>query len=327
MNRASGGSEGQRDAESVRQAARAVEKVRKIPDTFREFSVSAADAARVHRIDPGALERLLDLGLPHSGTGSDRRFDRLDLDNIGIDLRLPCPRWTAMRWWSRALPDRITPGVTAYDLVLKTDCPTPERPHDCEVVFYPGTVKPGEPAAVRRRPHEEYRIELTTQWVDHCFGEPFTVLIGEILPIEFHLMPKPLTADPGFAATAGLADCRMATDLLARTANRLGLPVRPVAGLFLARPFAIRHWWIEVLDDGVWVAADPFLLNAFLRWGITDPSRWPVSRSPSGVLWELAVPSMPMASHGGESAKTVKALSAPRPAAADRRTAPESIAS
>lgn len=294
--------------------AHAVDKAGRIPGSLKQFTVDAADAARLHGIGSELQQRLLDLGLAHRGSGAERRFDRLDLDNIGIDLRLPCPRWTAMRWWSRSLPARVVPGPSEYDLVLRTECPTPELEHACEVVFHPGTVKSGEPADVSRRPLEEYRIELTTQWTDHCFGEAFSALIAEILPVEFHLMPEPLVSDPGFVAAAGLADCRMATAFLTRAAARLGVPARPVAGLFLARPFALRHWWIELLDDGAWIAADPFLLNTFQRWGITQSAHWPANRSPSGVLWQLAVPATPIASHGGVPMKNVNVLSSPRPA-------------
>lgn len=313
------------EAPGAREAL-AVGKVARIPESFKEFAVSAADAVRVHGVGSALQERLLDLGLAHRGTGSNRRFDRLDLDNIGIDLRLSCPRWTAMRWWSRSLPPRVAPGPSGYDLVLRADCPTPDRTHACELVFHPGTVKSGEPAEVRRAPLQEYRIELTTHWSDHCFGEPFTELFAEVRPIEFHLMPAGLVADPGFVAFAGLADCRMATAFLARAAARLGLPARPVAGLFLARPFALRHWWIELLDGGRWIAADPFLLQAFQRWGITQPAHWPVNRSPSGVLWQLAVPGMPLAGHGGSPLKNISLLSSPRPAAV-RAEQPEAITS
>ncbi|MBR7831787.1 transglutaminase domain-containing protein [Actinospica durhamensis] len=293
--------------------AHAVEKTLRIPDSHRDFTVPAADAARVHRFDSGLMEQLLDLGLAHRGSGAERRFDQLDLENIGIDLRLPCPRWTAMRWWSNALPSRVEPSAMDWTLTLKVACPTRESAHECDLRYHPAAVSAGEPEFALPDSAGEFRIELTTRWTDHRFGEAFTGLFASILPFEFHLMPQVLGHDARFAADTGLADCRQASILLAETASRTGITARRVSGLFLARPFAIWHYWIEVLDGGRWIAADPFLLNAFIRWDVVDAGAWPVDRSPSGVLWRLPEPRGPFATHGGAALKAVRALSAPRP--------------
>lgn len=302
-------------------AESAMRKIARVPGTYRNFTVSAADATRVQHIEPGLLELVLDLGLPHSGSGRERRFDRLDLENLGIELQLPCPRWTAMRWWSRVLPSRVTPGPTAWTMTLKADCPTPAQAHDCQVTYHPGVVSASEPDEVHCESAVEYPIELTTHWVDHCFGEQFNALIEQILPVEFHLLPNQLTKDTAFVAHTGLAECRLATSFLVRAAAELGLPVRPVSGFFLARPFSIRHWWVEFREGGTWLAADPFLLSTFLRWGLANQEAWPVNRSPGGVLWPDAVSGRRLATHGGVPVKAVTMISAPRPLPPDRQRA------
>ncbi len=293
-------------------AGRAMRKITRVPGTYRSFVVTTSDATRVHHIEAELLEHLLDIGLPHRGSGPERKFDRLDLENIGIELQLLCPRWAAMRWWSRVLPSRVTPGPTAWTLTVKADCPTPTQDHDCQMIYYPGVISATEPEHVYRQASDEYKIELTTDWVDHSFGEQFNALIEQILPIEFHLLPRQLTNDAGFVTQTGLAECRLATSFLVRAAATLDLPVRPVSGFFLAQPFAIRHWWVEFQDGGTWLAADPFLLNTFIRWGLADREEWPVNRSPCGVLWPDAVPGRRLATHGGVPAKVVTKLTAPR---------------
>lgn len=292
---------------------RVVQRLIRVPSRYRRFEIPAEDVERVHRFDPALIERLLDLGLPHGGSASARRFDLLDVENIGIELQLPCPRWNAMRWWSRALPTQVVPGPRTLDLTLGADCPTPREEHDCEVVLYPGTVQRGQPDRVVARPPADYRLSLTTEWIVHHFEEPFSPLIAEVLPLIYHRLPQQLTTDLGFVRETGLANCRVASDFLIDAAARRELPVRPSAGLFLASPFAVRHWWVEFLDRGRWLAADPFLLNAFARWGVVDPAVWPANRSPSGVLWELADPADPIASHCGDRLKVTKMLSTSGP--------------
>lgn len=294
--------------EDAVRAARIVERVKKIPDRYRRFSVPARDAVRVHHFTPALLEHLLDLGLPHSGTGTTRVFDLLDMENIGIELHLPCPRWIAMRWWSRVLPAHVVSGPRTLRLTLGANCPTPSQAHDCEVVLHPGTVVQGEPARISARPPADHHLTLTTRWVAHHFGEPFSPLIAEVTPLVYHRLPQPLTRDPGFVRETGLANCRAASDFLIAAAKRLDLPVRPSAGLFLADLFAVRHWWAEFHDQGRWLPADPFLLSAFARWGVVDPAAWPANRSPSGALWKLADPTGPIASHCGRQLKVTKRL-------------------
>jgi hypothetical protein len=299
-------------ADSYGAAARDVmSKVARVPDIYRDFAVTEAEAVRVQGIKSELLRYLLDLGLPHRGSAHERRFDRLDLDNIALELHLPCPRWVAMRGWSRVLPRQVIPRRVEWTLKLKAHCPMSTQKHACEVVYYPGAVTAREPKLVRAHGSGEYRIDLATRWVSHCFSEQFNVLIERILPLEFHFLPEPLTREEGFAAETGLADCYLATRLLVSAGIDCGLPVRPVSGIFLAKPFATRHRWVEFQDGGTWLAADPFLLNAFNRWGLSDPSEWPANRSPSGVLWPLREPSSQLASHDGAPTKVIMFLSSP----------------
>jgi hypothetical protein len=283
-------------------AARTMARIRRVPDRYRLFTHSTADATRVHRIRPDLLASLLDLGLPHRGAGAERWFDRLDLENIGLGLRLPGTRWTAMRWWSSSFSGRWTGDPVTRTLAINAVCPAPDRPHPCRLRLDPLVAAAGVPGSVRRSPRG-FTVDVTSTPVDHLFGEPFTPLIERIRPVEFHLLPESLTTDVGFALHSGLADCRLATRLLVGLGRELAVPVRTAIGVLLTSPFPTWHSWVEFDTGDRWLAADPFLLNAFARWAVVDTAEWPMNRSPQGLLWRWHDDQFPVVLHDGELAQ------------------------
>jgi hypothetical protein len=259
-------------------------RIRMVPDNVREFTESTMDSRRVHRIRPALLEQLLDLGLPHRGTGDDGHFDRWDLANVGVSLGLPCARHLAMRWWSKALAD-LQPGPPiGYTLELGADCPDPTHDGPCDFVLSPLF---GRAAAVRRVRPGTWSLDVELPRGLRLFTDPFTPLIEHAESIRFHLLPVALSQNVGFLAETKLADCRAATIHLTRLGRKMGLPVRSAVGYFVAPPYATAHAWIEFEVDGEWWPADPFLLTALKKWGIIDPAQWPRHRSPQGLLWRL----------------------------------------
>jgi hypothetical protein len=278
-----------------------------IPDVHRRFTATA-EAARRQRITADVLDQLLDLGLPHRGTGPDRRFDALDLENVSLALRQG-PRWSAMRWWPRSLRECAGPGDLSFRLTVRVTCPEPDDPHDCELAAHPRAVSAADPAGLRRLP-DGFSLRLTTTPVDHVFGPPFRALVERMTPVEYHLIPEELSGDLGFVAETALADCRLAARYAVHLGEEMGLGVRLAQGLLLARPYPGWHTWVEFRTADRWLAADPFLLANLHRWGLLTDDEWPAHRSPAGILcrWHDDLP--PLVTHRGGWVHTELAVSA-----------------
>lgn len=282
-------------------AQSAVARVLRVPTVYRKFSVLQSALADLYGISEGLLTELLDLGLPHRRG----RFDRLDLDNIGLALRLPCTRNKAMRWWSRSLTQSRTKPV-AGTLRIQARCPQPGHSGECGFALA-SELADRLVAAQEPGPFTAWftvRASLTAAtWT---FRAPFSDLFRRVLPLEFHLLPWPLANDLRFLASTGLAECRLATAFLVREADEFGLPVRAARGIFVANPYPVEHSWIDCfVDDGRWLAADPFLLNAFLKWGIVDRQEWAIDSSLQSVLWRTGAPEGGLVTHRGNPAPYV----------------------
>jgi hypothetical protein len=302
-----------------------VDKLRRVPDAFRRFEVDPVVAEQLHRVTPPMLRHLLDLGLPHSGTGDGLRLDQLDLENVGLALRLPSPRWTAMRGWQRGFHACPRTGRVTHRLTIRTTCPD-RRPHRCDLAVHPAAVAAGMPGTLRRNAGG-FTLDLTATAVDHRFGHEFSELFGRVRPLEFHVLPRALGDDVRFAVDTGLADCISATKLLIHSGRELGLRIRSATGYLLMRPVITWHCWVELgpTRDGElpeahpgddptegWLAADPFMLQTFGGWRLADPTEWPVDRSPQGLLWRCGTRTFPLVTHRGEGVRAELTLG-PRP--------------
>ena len=277
-----------------------VERLRRVPDTARMFSESAAEARRLHRVDQNLQTQLLDLGIPHRGTAREPRFDSLDLANVGLGLGLRCPRWLAMRWWSKSLTQVVPDQRLEYRIELSASCPAPGHDGACRFEIHPRLRAAMQPGTCQETKPGSFAFEVQLDSGREHFGGPFTELIDQIRPLQFHLLPYPLNTDLGFLRHSGLADCRLATNHIHRLGRSLGLPVRPTAGYFVAPPYATVHVWLEFQVDGHWRSADPFLLNALNRWGIVNPEQWPPHRSPQGLLWPVHHEFIELLTHNGQ---------------------------
>ena len=266
--------------------AAAVEMLRRVPDQHRHFTVDAGALSRVHRIDPLLLARLLDLGLPHLGSGPERRFDTLDAENLGLTLALPSPRRLGMRWWRRAFAD--VHASRAFSTVIRISAPGPAGPGDqsgCSLD--PRVWGAAVPGGVAETSSGVFMVEPRLDDVRHVFDDSCSGL-GELADsIRFHLLPRSLQQDLGFLAETGLADCRLAALFLATEARGHGVRARKSEGLILGRPYASWHAWVEVDVAGRWIAMDPFFLRTLAGWGVIDGQAWPANRSPHPLLWRL----------------------------------------
>lgn len=272
----------------------AVKRVRLVPDTYRDFTEPVERAVRYWGVGQTLLDELTDLGLPCRGSGADRRFDRLDMENLGIMLWLRCPRRAAMRWWSRTFSDA---EEATYDVDVSGTCSRPAE-HGPACSMPPASWLAANRNVTALRPtltgaKVTVRLPGGRVW----FGAPYTDLFARLDDVQFHLLPPGLYTDLGFLAETRLANCSLAAHYLSVTGAELGLAVRVAWGILLATPFSIDHVWISVLVDGRWIAADPLLLRACARWDIVDPDRWPVHRSPQVAVWETEGPADGMLAH------------------------------
>jgi hypothetical protein len=280
--------------------AEVMSRVKQIPDSFRDFRVSAGTAANVFGVHEPLMRELLDNGLPHRNTGEDPLLDRRDLENIGLDLGLVCPQRTAMRWWSRCLEECL-PGVNRdCSIVITLECPSPGHPGECDTRIGPPLLEYAD-HGYERLGDNAYQVNLSLTPAVDLFGKAYEPLIEEIRQAYFHILPDELGLDFGFFEATGLAECRLAALHFARVGRKQGIPVRSAAGLIALAPYPVGHHWLEFQMHGEWVAADPFLINAFHRWNIIDEQSWPLNRSPQGAFWRLSSDGRPLvlATHNG----------------------------
>jgi hypothetical protein len=276
----------------------AMARVLRVPDRYRRFTVQRSELARRHGISDAILVQLLHLGLPCR----DGKFDRLDLDNIGLALRLPCSRNTAMRWWSRSLRESsIKPP--ADTLLMRAQCPAPGHSGECGFALAPELADALVSQGRQAPSGAWFKLCVSLKAPLWVFGPPFTELFEQVLPLQFHLIPPVLANDLDFLTSTGLADCELATAFLVNQAAELGLQVRAASGIFVARPYPVEHCWIECrVDDGRWLAADPFLINALRRWGIIDGPEWSADWSLQSVLWRTGTAFGHLVMHGDRAA-------------------------
>ena len=266
-----------------------IERIGRIPAEYREFTVPGPPD-KSFGIGGELLSELLDRGLPSSGHGAARRFDPLDLLNIGIELGLPCGSWRRMQLWSKALAALAGHSAAAYRLSMTVQCPDPGHQGDCPLLLNPCLARALAPGALRPE-GAGFAMEPLIGARHESLASPLLPalagLLGDAGAPRFHLLPPDLSVDLEFGVLTGLADPRLATRMLVAAAQRRGLAVRPAAGMLLMRPSAMPHEWLEVQHDGGWIAADPFMLTALARWGLLDPGRWPPERSLPPVAWRL----------------------------------------
>ncbi|MET7396596.1 transglutaminase domain-containing protein [Dactylosporangium sp. NPDC005572] len=276
-----------------------VERINRVPDRFRAYTEPQERATRFYRIPPELLTGLLDHGLPHARDGDRLLFDRRDLKNVVLRLSVRSPQHTALRSMAEALEHGSRHAVVRRTLNVTAGCPAPGHEGDCDVTL----AAPVRAAAreVTRMAGGHYQIAVEVpggpaELLD--FGPAHWQLVEAAAALEFHRVPYHVIADVGFTAETGLADCRSATRYLVHVGRRLGLDVRPAAGIHLSRPFANTHCWLELRIGGEWRTADPFFNLVLGRWGIVDGAAWPANRVPKGAFWRLTELLEPVMHHG-----------------------------
>lgn len=289
----------------------AVAMVRKVPDAHRTFEEGAAFARRTYGIGDELLAELLDAGLPSRGRDEDRRFERTDLHNIAMALRIPSPYFVALRHKARTLTRAEARGGTLeYALHITAGCPDPGHPGECAYEAGPSLLDVAEPGSVGETASGVFAARARVPADFALLGDDEAALLSLVAGWRLYVLPYTLSADEGFARETGLSNCAIAARVLYQEALTRGMEVRCSAGLLVSPPFATPHNWLEFRADGAWLPADPLLLQAFAHWGMTDPREWPPHRSVSGIVLRLTTDSTPLSvvrHNGAEAPMEVKA--------------------
>jgi hypothetical protein len=266
------------------QIRQSVEKVCRVPGTYRCFSVDANDAERRFAVKESLLATILDFGLPHASREGQLHFDELDLLNIGNDLRLPNARWRAMRMWPRFLSSTATRKDSLYKFRVHADCPQPGHSGPCDFTFNPKFENKVNP---EKAAEQDFQFQARPLSEMYDFGDSIDPIIAEACRLKFHLLPHEMSRDMKFVQDSGLANCQSASVWLAAVGARHGIAVRPAAGFFISIPYSLQHVWLEIQVGNEWKHADPFFLNTLAQWGVVQQSDWPLSRSPRSAVLHL----------------------------------------
>lgn len=301
-----------------------IDRLLRIPEQYRAYTEDETAAADVHKVPADLLRELLDHGFPHRGTeAGGLRFDRLDLENTGLALRLPSSRYVAMRRWPRALAAASGQDRREYRITIAGKCPDQGHEGTCDFEIDPDVL-----AAIDDSPEPtivngvlKAGVTIPVHTVE--YGPELRALFRCVEDLDFHLLPVPMPIDLGWTRETGLADCRVAAQLLVARAAERGLSVRQADGCVMLPPFPMRHYWIEVLaDDSGWAVADPFWFQSLARWGVVEPGQFPIESSPAGLLWKLyesnPLITLPLVRHAGRPADCLFAVSPVRPPEQDR---------
>lgn len=286
------------DATNVAELLDLVDKLRRIPDSVRNFSRDADWAWSRLRIRPDVLRFLLEEGLPRQQSAGAILFDRYDLLNCSLLLGKGTVARAVRRFWPIALR-RAAEGIRSrYEMQFQTRCPQPGHAPTCHYAMaLPGgdvlerVVDAGAP------PGAAVEVSPVIDWPD--LPHQARAAVDELRDLQFVALREPIRWDTDFIRRSGLADCAGGATLLADAAARRGIPARRSFGYIVAPPFAVEHHWTELSVSGVWVPVDPVLIRNMVKWRVLDPVEWPPYRSIGPLVARLAGRYVPVVRHEG----------------------------
>lgn len=272
----------------------ALERFRPVPHDLAVYDIGVDDAARALRVEPSAVLDLAEHGLPHLVDAErGHLFDYDDVMNVGrfsgtgetgpeLALRflmrfvaMPSASWYQPRGWLVTVGAAADPAAstrTATGLGLR-------RPDYAA----PGVrvLSSHEPEAGYRRPTDEvlqtaaYQVAVRLTGAAHVIGDPaarpiWDEVVGPLVAGEvgFQAVAEPLRRDHHRAWRLGIADCIVASKVLADRLNEAGLQARVRRGYQLGL-YGSDHAWCELFEDGEYKPLDP-LFSYFGHRGAPD---------------------------------------------------------
>jgi hypothetical protein len=256
-----------------------VDSVRLVPEQYRVYDQSTATAQRIYGLAAPVLSDLLDLGFPHRVEGGERYFDELDLANASLTLRLPSPRYLAMRRWPQIFRAIVDDDPIRYEVEVVAECGADSDDHECDFVLAQEVRALGvelDPSGRR------FTLRREVGGTGPAAQAPpeLVRLFGEVSRFRFHVLPVAMFGDLSFAEETGLANCELASRHLVQRAAEEGWEARRSSGLLLSSPYSLEHFWPEIRLAGTWTAFDPYMIKSLERWGVLEPSEV----SPAQVL-------------------------------------------
>jgi hypothetical protein len=260
----------------------ALKRFRPVPHGLAVYDIGVEDAAWALRMNASAVLDLAECGLPHV-VDPERGplFDYDDIMNVGrfsgtgetgpeLALRflmrfvaMPSASWYQPRGWLVTVGAAADPAagkrITAGLGLRRPDYAAPG------VRVLPSH----EPDAGYRRPDDEelqtaaYQVAVRLTGAAHVIADPAVRPIwdGVVEPlvageVGFQAVAEPLRRDHHRAWELGIADCIVASKVLADRLKAAGLQARVRRGYQLGL-YGSDHAWCELFEDGEYKPMDP----------------------------------------------------------------------
>lgn len=280
--------------------AELVSRARLVADAARSFDVPVHHASRFYGVGAELLAQLGDLGFPLDASCDDGPyFDRLDLQNIALNLNLPSIQAMVARSWGAALESVQGAAAVEYTLRLSMRCPARGTASRCRCRFSVTT-----PAG--RVEAERYTDTTAVIEIDLTLTRPVVPIpaAAELLAepasrYHFWILHDGYRNDVAFSRKTLVADCGAASRLVKELAEAEGLVARTAYGVLVAKPYCVPHSWTEIRAAGAWIPIDPVFLSSMRRLGYMGADVRPLT-SPAGIVARIADTEVPLATHDDE---------------------------
>ncbi|MEU6862244.1 hypothetical protein ABZ924_03030 [Streptomyces sp. NPDC046876] len=247
-----------------------------VPAAVARYTTGADAAARLLRMTGAQLEELAAAGLPHVAGSGGPLFDYVDLVNAntfsGSGLSVPelamrflirfargaGPSWYEPRDWLVTVTEPAPPdgdGAAVRFTVRRPDLTAP----GVERLDAPGT----EPSGAGAGDGGGYRLAVRLTGAAQTVRDPRAVkhwdgLLHELYrgTVTYQTVPEELRSDHERGWNLGMADCIVASKVLADRLRGEGLQARARRGYLLGL-LGSDHAWCELYEDGVWKTLDP----------------------------------------------------------------------
>ncbi|WP_406423251.1 hypothetical protein OH809_06710 [Streptomyces sp. NBC_00873] len=252
-----------------------------VPRDIGRYDTDAQTAAQALRAAPEQVVRLAAEGLPHVDTERGPLFDYDDLMNVGmfcgtgqtvpeLGLRFLMrfaassrSSWYAPREWEIGVYPSRTAGGERAEAVVEQGARLPDV-----TVRVPDLSAPGVELLSTQSFDGPLRVggyEATVRLTgadqtmrDPRIHEAWNEVVEGLASrrVTYQTVPEPLRADHHRAWELGIADCVVASRLLADRLRAAGLQATARRGYLLGL-FGSDHAWCDVVEDGVHKSLDP----------------------------------------------------------------------
>lgn len=242
------------------------------PTEYADYSTPSSFVSRVLRVPLTQLDELIGSSIPsRTGPTGERLYEFADVYNLvastsnglsvfELGLRFLMrfaaeepPSWYSRKGWRVTLTPPA--GVQLKARALDWDSPLITRREQepssaLDADYYDldpnGTV------------HELYLAGAPDQ-INHAEAlKHYTDVLDALVEgtVCYQTVPERLRAEPEVAWSFGIADCVVASKILANRLNAIGLQARARRGYLLGL-LGSDHAWTEIFEDGRWKGLDP----------------------------------------------------------------------